>query len=214
MGTELDLLARYPKAKRDISSRAEKTSEDIEVARRFGRDFFDGDRRYGYGGYGYSPTRWTGVVEDMIEHYAPIESLLDVGCAKAYMIEEFANQLADLRVYGIDISEYAIKNGIMKPCISVGDARDLSRFEDKFFDLVVSINTVHNLARHGCIHALEEIERVGKEAYITVDAYRNDKEKKRMLDWNLTALTILHVDEWVELFKEAGYSGDYGFWQP
>ena len=215
MGVELNLLARYPRVKRDIATRGmEKTSEDIEVARRFGKDFFDGDRRYGYGGYTYSATRWVGVVEDLIGHYAPIESVLDVGCAKGYMVEEFANQIPNITIAGIDISEYAIKHAVMKPFVSVGNARDLSRFRDKSFDLVVSINTVHNLGRHGCIHALEEIERVGKQAYITVDAYRTEEERQRMFDWNLTALTILHADEWLELFKEAGYTGDYGYWLP
>lgn len=215
MGTELNLLARYPRIKRNTSERAAaKTPEDIEVARRFDKNFFDGERRYGYGGYNYSPTRWVGVVEDMVEHYAPLESILDVGCAKGFMLEEFANQIPNVLAKGIDLSEYAINNGVMKQCLAVGNARDLSRFKDKSFDLVVSINTVHNLARHGCIHALEEIERVGKQAYITVDAYSNDKEKKRMDEWNLTALTILHVEEWVELFAEAGYTGDFGWWLP
>ncbi len=216
MGQLLNLLERYPRVKRDTAGRGEdKTPEDMAIARQFGHDFFDGLRKHGYGGYGYSATRWVGVVEDMIEHYAPIESVLDVGCAKGFMLEEFANQLKNVRVRGVDISEYAIKHAVMKKWVSVANARDLSDVAgDKEFDLVVSINTVHNLGRHGCIHALEEIERIGKQAYITVDAYSTDEERERIGDWNLTALTILHDDEWLELFAEAGYSGDYGFWRP
>ena len=213
---EFDLLKRYPRAQRDPKARAAaKTPDDIRIAREFGYDFFDGDRRHGYGGYRYSPTRWAGVVEDLIEHYAPFDSVLDVGCAKGYMLQELRKQLPACRISGIDVSQYAIRNAPeeIRQFLWVRSADDRC-FPEKYFDLVVSINTVHNLPRPGCIAALQEIERTGKQAYVTVDAYRTEEERKRMLDWNLTALTILHVDEWLELFKEAGYTGDWGFWGP
>lgn len=214
MQRELDLLAKYPRTVRDPAARArEKTEEDVAIARQFGKDFFDGERRHGYGGYSADPTRWQEVVSDILNIYAPIGSVLDVGCAKGGLVDAF--QRREHRARGLDISRYAIENAPswIRPDLIVGDARRLP-WGDKSFDLVVSINTLHNLPRVGVMLALEEIERVGKQAYITVDAYRNDEERQRVMDWNLTALTILHVDEWRELFKEAGYTGDYGWFVP
>jgi ubiquinone/menaquinone biosynthesis C-methylase UbiE len=217
MGKEIDLLANYPKAKRDPSARAaEKTAEDIAVARRFGPEFFDGERRYGYGGYTYTRARWRGVVEDILREYGPFSSVLDVGCAKGHMLWELKQAMPRIDVEGVDISEYAVANGQpeIRDSLSVGNATAL-RYPAHSFDLVISINTVHNLGRRDCIKALQEIMRVTRrDAYVTVDSYRTEDERKRMHDWNLTAKTILHTDEWIELFDEAGYTGDYGWFLP
>ena len=121
-----------------------------------------------------------------------------------------------MKVQGIDVSKYAIENCMpsVKDFVQVADARELP-FEDNSFDLVISVTTVHNFDREECIQALQEIERVSKKnAFITVDAYRNDLEKEAMHAWNLTAKTILHVDEWKKLFEEAGYSSDYFWFMP
>lgn len=216
MGREIDLLRNYPKPNRDVAARgAAKTATDREIARRFDRDFFDGDRRTGYGGFSYHPRFWEPVVPDFQRHFglAAGSSLLDVGCAKGFMLHDFARLIPGLVVRGIDVSRYAIENAIdsMTPLVSVADARHLP-FEDNAFDVVVSINTIHNLDRDDVVVALQEIERVSRRgAFVTVDAYRNEEERERMEAWNLTARTILSVDEWVRLFADAGYQGDY-FW--
>jgi ubiquinone/menaquinone biosynthesis C-methylase UbiE len=132
------------------------------------------------------------------------------------MLHDFAELIPGLQVAGIDISEYAIENVIedMQPFCQVADARELP-FADKIIDVVVSINTVHNLNRAECIVALREIERVSRRgSFITVDAYRTDAEKEAMLAWNLTGQTVLHVDDWKVLFNEAGYTGDYFWFMP
>lgn len=217
MGREIDLLARYPKSKRDPAARAaEKTVEDIAIARKFGREFFDGDRRHGYGGYTYTPERWRGVVEDILREYGPFTNMLDVGCAKGHLLVEMKQAMPRLDLEGVDISEYAISEAhpAIQGSICVGNAMQL-RYQAHSFDLVISINTVHNLGRRDCIKALQEIMRVTRQyAYVTVDSYRTEEERKRMHDWNLTAKTILHTDEWIELFAEAGYTGDYGWFIP
>lgn len=217
MGREIDLLARYPKSKRDTAARAaEKTPQDVEIARQFGREFFDGERRHGYGGYTYSRDRWRGVVEDIFREYGPFANCLDVGCAKGHMLWEMKQAMPRLELEGVDISSYAISAGQpeIKDCLTVGNATSL-RYPPGSFDLVISINTVHNLSRRECIKALQEIMRVTRrDAYVTVDSYRTEEDRKRMHDWNLTARTILHADEWIDLFDEAGYTGDYGFWTP
>ncbi|MDA9040184.1 class I SAM-dependent methyltransferase [Gammaproteobacteria bacterium] len=219
MGIEIDLMANYPKPNRDVSGRAEsKSDDDRELARRFGKEFFDGDRSHGYGGFSYNSRFWEPVVPTFKDHWdmQSGNSLLDVGCAKGFMMYDFHRLIPGLNVEGIDISDYAIENGMeeMKPYLKVASADDLP-YEDNSFDYTISITTVHNFDRDGVINALQELERVSRKgSFITVDAYTNDDEKQRMLAWNLTAKTILHVDEWKELFNEAGYSGDYFWFMP
>jgi len=219
MGKEIDLMKNYPRTKRDIKQRGkEKTNEDRRIAREFEKDFFDGDRRNGYGGFNYNPRFWQPVVPNFQSYYnlSKTSSLLDVGCAKGFMLHDFSEMIPGINVQGIDISNYAIQNSMesVKNKLQVADARELP-FQDNSFDLVISITTVHNFEREDCIIALKEISRVSKgNAFITVDAYRNEEEKEAMLAWNLTAKTILHVDEWKELFLEAGYSSDYYWFMP
>lgn len=216
---EINLLKNYPKVSRNLDKRfQEKTSEIQKVARQFGKDFFDGDRKYGYGGYQYHKRFWQPVIPTFQEHYALRSGLhiLDVGCAKGFMLHDFVNIIPGIHVEGIDISAYAVQHAIedMKPHIKIGDAKQLD-YEDKSFDLVISINTVHNLSLKECKQAICEIQRVSKKhAFITVDAYRTEDERKKMEMWNLTAKTYMHVEEWISLFEEVGYEGDYDWFIP
>lgn len=213
---EIDLLENYPKTERKVEERGqEKTEEDRSIGRQFGKEYFDGDRRYGYGGYSYQPRFWQPVVPTFIEYYGLDDecTILDVGCAKGFMMKDFSDALPGIDIKGVDISKYAIEHALeqMKPNIQWANATNLP-FEDKSFDLVISINTIHNLPLEECQQALKEIQRVSRrDAFITVDAYRTPEEKKRMDDWNLTAQTYMSVDEWKKLFKAVGYEGDY-FW--
>jgi len=216
MGKEIDLLVNYPKTKRNLEERvASKTEADREVARQFGREFFDGDRNHGYGGFNYFSRFWQPVIPTFQQYWSldHKSSILDVGCAKGFMMHDLAELIPGIAVKGVDISEYAIEHAIgdMRPHVQVASAIKLP-FEDKSFDVTISINTVHNLEREECAKALQEIERVSRKgSFITVDAYRNAEEKERMYAWNLTAKTIMSVDEWVQFFKDIGYTGDY-FW--
>jgi len=219
LGQEIDLLKNYPQSKRDLSGRLESKSEVVRaIARKFDKEFFDGDRQHGYGGFNYHPRFWQPVIPDIIEHFNlnNDSSLLDVGCAKGFMLFDLLSELPQLKARGVDISEYAIANGKeeVKNILKQGCATSLP-FEDNSFDVVISINTIHNLDREECAQALREIERVSRgKAFITVDAYRNDEEKARMEAWNLTAKTMMHVDEWQAFFKEVGYSGDFYWFIP
>jgi SAM-dependent methyltransferase len=219
IGREIDLLVNYPKTKRDAKARgASKTEKDREIARRFGKDFFDGDRAHGYGGFNYFPRFWQPVMPTFIQHFGLTakSSLLDVGCAKGFMLHDLAAAVPGITVKGVDVSEYAIENAIpdMRANLQLGDARALA-FPDRSFDVVISINTIHNLERADCAQALREIERVSRgQSFITVDAYRNDEERELMDAWNLTAKTIMHVDEWKGFFAEVGYTGDFYWFMP
>ncbi|HLC49310.1 MAG TPA: class I SAM-dependent methyltransferase [Candidatus Andersenbacteria bacterium] len=213
---EIDLLANYPKTKRNLDERAAgKTEEDRAIGRQFGFDYFDGDRKHGYGGFSYQPRFWQPVIPDFQKHFGLTKdiSVLDVGCGKGFMLHDLQELIPGITVRGVDISEYAIEHAMedVKPFVSVANATKLP-FEDNSYDVVISINTIHNLPIEECKEALREIERVSRgKSFITVDAYHTEEEKERMDKWNLTALTYMSVPEWEELFKEVGYTGDY-FW--
>jgi SAM-dependent methyltransferase len=219
LGKEIDILINYPKAKRDLNARLESKSEESrKVGRRFGFNYFDGDRNHGYGGFSYNPKFWQPVIPTIVENYKISNSsnVLDVGCAKGFFLYDLKLAFPGINITGVDISDYAVENSIpeIKPYLQVGNATKLP-FEDDCFDFTISINTIHNLNLQDCATALQEIERVTKDnSFITVDAYRNDEEKARMQAWNLTALTMMSVDEWKEFFLEVGYTGDYYWFIP
>tara|TARA_Y100000780_G_C13588577_1_gene379725 strand:+ start:239 stop:898 length:660 start_codon:yes stop_codon:yes gene_type:complete len=216
---EINLLKKYPKTKRDLSKRGnEKTEEDRIIARRFDKEFFDGDRKNGYGGYYYNSKFWTEVVKDLNNFYKlkSGSKILDIGCGKGFMLFDFMKLNPNFVLEGIDISDYAITNAVpeVKKFLKVGDAKSLP-YEDNSFDLVISINTTHNLEINQCKKALSEMERVSrKDKYLIVDAYSNEIEKDRIFAWNLTAKTILSTNEWISLFEEAGYTGHYYWFEP
>ena len=219
LGKEIDILINYPKAKRDLNDRLESKSEESrKIGRKFGFDYFDGDRNHGYGGYSYNPKFWQPVIPTIVENYKLDNSsnVLDVGCAKGFFLYDLKLALPGINVTGVDISDYAVTNSLpeVKPFLQVGNATELP-FKDNYFDFVISINTIHNLNLQDCASALQEIERVTKgKSFITVDAYRNDEERARMEAWNLTALTMMSVDEWKKFFLEVGYTGDYYWFIP
>jgi cyclopropane fatty-acyl-phospholipid synthase-like methyltransferase len=215
---EINLLDRLPGVKRDPKARAAaKTAEDRAIAKRFDRDFFDGERRHGYGGYRYDG-RWLPVARRFVEHYGlkPDARILDVGAAKGFLIYDFLQVLPGATVRGIDVSAYAKENahGDMGPLIDLGSA-DRLPYADGSFDLVISINSIHNLPLERCKQALREIERVSRgHKFVTVDAWRTEEEHQRLLDWILTAETYLSVDDWHRLFAEVGYTGDAWWFIP
>lgn len=216
MGCEINLMGLFPQSKKSVDERASLiTDEHRRVAREFGHEYFDGSRLQGYGGYYYHPRFWTDVVRRFRDYYklAGDTRILDVGCAKGFMLYDFKQLIPSLTVAGIDISKYAIEHAIpsVSPFLEVGTAESLP-YEDSSFDLVISLDTIHNLDRRGCERALREIMRVTKkDAFIRVDAWRTDEERERFMKWNLTALTYMSVDDWKGFFKEAGYTGDY-YW--
>ncbi len=213
---EINLLDQYPRSKRPIDERGTQVKEEHrKVARLFGKEYFDGDRLFGYGGYNYHPRFWQATVKRFRDHYglSATASVLDVGCAKGFMLHDFKELMPELKIAGIDVSEYALQHAMddIRPFIRIGNANQLP-FPDKNFDLVISINTIHNLPLDECKQALREIQRVSRgRAFVTMDAWRNEEERIRLMKWNLTALTYMHVDDWKRIFAEVGYTGDY-FW--
>jgi len=215
---EINLLDLYPKSKRPIDERGSVITDEVrDIARQYGREFFDGDRLYGYGGYRYDG-RWAPIVRRIAEHYELAEDvmILDVGCAKGFMLHDFRQFMPNAKLAGLDISQYAVDHAMdsVKDCLTVGCASDLP-YDDDSFDLVLSINTVHNLPPEACKRALQEIMRVSrKHAFVTVDAWRTEEEHRRLMKWILTAHTYMSVDDWKQFFADAGYRRDYYWFIP
>lgn len=185
------------------------------VARQFGRDYWDGDRRYGYGGYRYDG-RWRPVAERIAAHYGlkAGDRLLDIGCGKAFLLYEFTQVVPGIEVAGIDISAYGIGHAKeeVKPFLQVGDCRSLP-YPDGHFDLVISLGTFHNLPIEGVFQALAEMERVGRgeRKYFMVESFRDEREKANLLYWQLTCLSFHSPESWAWIADRAGYRGDHGF---
>ncbi len=185
-----------------------------EVAVKFGADYWDGDRQYGYGGYRYDG-RWRPVAEAMAKHYGlnAGSKILDVGCGKAFLLHEFTQAVPGIEVVGLDLSEFAITHAKeeVRPHLVAGSAAKLP-FPDRSFDLVFSITTLHNLYINDLWSALGEIERVSRGGkYVCVEAYRNEREKVNLMYWQLTCRAFHTPSEWEWLFQRAGYTGDYSY---
>jgi len=212
---EVNLLARLPKGRRNVSARSHaKTDEHIRVSREYGEMYFDGPREYGYGGYRYDG-RWVPIAEDMVRHFnlKPGDRVLDVGAAKGFLVKDFMKACPGLEAFGVDVSRYALMHCEPEAVgrLHLGNALDLP-FPDGSFAAAVSLNTIHNLDRGGCIQALMELQRVsGGRAFVQVDSYRTPEQKAVFEDWVLTARFHDYPDGWVRVFDEAGYTGDY-FW--
>tara|TARA_Y100001978_G_C23602085_1_gene389287 strand:- start:69 stop:740 length:672 start_codon:yes stop_codon:yes gene_type:complete len=206
--TKRDYLARvndikFPKAKAAL------------LAKKWDFDYWDGDRRINYGGYKYIEGRWEKVAKAMFERYdlPPNAKILDVGCGKGFLIFDMLKIRKDLDVYGLDISNYAIENAKeeIKEKIVLGNSNNLP-WPDNYFDLVISITTLHNLHNFDLFKSLQEIERVGKShKYICIESYRNEEEKANLLYWQVTCEAFNTPKEWQWIFKQAGYEGDYSF---
>ena len=216
---EINLLDLYPKRKRDTQERARtKTKEQKEVALKFGWEYFD-KKGICYDGYIYDG-RWMPIVKQFIDYYGlkPGDKIVDVGCAKGYMLYDFLHVMPSLSLAGIDISEYAINCSPpeVKPFVQLGNAKNMYMFPDNYFDLVISITTIHSFPTiEETKQAVREIKRISKDhAYVVVDAYRNEEEKIRMEQWQIAGHFVLSVDEWKELFNEVGYTGDYYWFIP
>lgn len=214
------LMAKYPVSDRSglLKRSQELTPDDVKISRQFGAEYFDGDRKYGLGGYFYNPLFFSEVVLDFFNHYKLPEDakILDVGCGKGFMLYDFQRQFPFVEIQGLDISQYCFDNCLpsVKPFFTVDSCVELP-YEDKQFDLVISIATIHNLSIEGVKQSLREIERVSKRnSFIKVNGYKNAEEKEKLEGWNLVANTILHEEEWKCIFDEVGYTGDYDFFKP
>lgn len=211
---EVNLLARYPRSKRNVQARLGNKDENRAIAMQFGKAYFDGAREQGYGGYRYDG-RWIPIAEDIVRHFKlkAGDRVLDVGCGKGFLVKDLMKVCPELDVFGLDISEYAVTHCEPEVIgrLHLGNATNLP-FPSDSFSAVLSINTIHNLDRAGCLQALREMERLAPgKGYVQMDTFRNAEEEQVFLDWVLTARTYGVPQFWIDLLREAGYTGDY-YW--
>jgi ubiquinone/menaquinone biosynthesis C-methylase UbiE len=216
MGKQVNIITKlHKKTTRDYISRMmDEKVHCMDVAKRYDHEYWDGDRRYGYGGYKYDG-RWQAVAQDFIDMYGLTNEskVLDVGCGKAFIIHEIKQLLPGCEIAGFDISQHGIDDARpeIKEFLFIHDAADKFPFGDKYFDLVISSTALHNLRIYNLKTALSEIERVGKQGYVMVEAYRNSLELFNLECWALTCETFMRPDEWIWMYDEFGYTGDYEF---
>jgi len=186
-----------------------------EVAKKYSKEYWDGDRKFGYGGYKYIPGRWKPVAEKLIKTYKldSKSKILDAGCGKGFLLHEMKLLEPGLEIHGFDISDYAIENSHknIKSNIFLHDIRNKFPFKNKEFDLIISLGTIHNLKVFDIKNAMQEIDRVGKSSYVMVESYRNLKELFNLQCWALTCESFLSTEEWLWLYKNFNYNGDYEF---
>ncbi len=212
---EVNLLRALPQPKRNIEKRAAaQTPENIAISRQYGREYFDGPREVGYGGYRYDG-RWIPVARDMVAHFGlkAGDRVLDVGCAKGFLVHDLMKVCPGLEAFGLDISEYALMNCMPEVVgrLHLGSADKLP-FPDGSFSAVISLNTIHNLTRDRAVVAVREVERLAPgRGFIQVDSYHTPEQRELFLSWVLTAKFHDYPAGWLEVFKEAGYTGDH-YW--
>lgn len=212
---EVDLLRSLPKPKRNIQKRLEaKDPAVVAIAKQYGEMYWDGPREYGYGGYSYDG-RWRSVARDIIDNYnlKPGMKVLDIGCGKGFLVKDLMLECPGLEVFGLDISAYAITTAPRELVgrIHLGTAEKLP-FADDSFDCVISLNTIHNFPRPRAVNAIAQMERVSKGcSFLVVDSYLTQEQKEIFESWVLTAEFHDFPDGWLQVFKEAGYQGDWNW---
>ena len=216
MGNLLQIVTPlHRKTKRDYVARmVDSKVECMLKAKEYEYDYWDGDRRFGYGGYRYDG-RWKVVAEGLIERYklGPEARILDVGCGKAHLLYELKKLLPRAHTTGFDVSEHGLAESPeeIRDSLFQYRAQDSYPFGDKAFDLVISLGCLHNLRVFELKTALSEIERVGKSKYVMVESYRNELELFNLECWALTCESFFDTAEWIWLYNHFGYTGDYEF---
>ncbi len=210
------ITSLHTKTKRNYIERMINNKSDcMTISKKYGFDYWDGKRKYGYGGYKYIPGRWENVARKLIYLFKlnNKSKVLDVGCGKGFLLYEIKKILPNIKVVGLDISKYGIKNSKkeIKKYLQFYNIENKLKFKKRHFDLVISLNTLHNLKINSLFNAIKEIQRVGKKHYICVESYRNNKELFNLQCWALTCESFFSRLEWIWIMKRSGYTGKFEF---
>ena len=199
---EWNLLRSYPKSEKPV---VERTIRDRILASYRGRDFYDGPRSCGYGGYA-NDGRWSPVAEDIIKDYAPLKRVIQFNCDKGFLVNELA--LRAIETIGVESSSYARAHS--PPGLKI-----LHRFPPEEipnpFDLAIALGLVYTYNLPDAMGFIRQLERVAHKAFITLATYETKRDYWMFKEWSLLACTILKREEWLEVLNHCGYTGDYWF---
>jgi cyclopropane fatty-acyl-phospholipid synthase-like methyltransferase len=184
----------------------------MKISKKYEFHYWDGKRMYGYGGYKYDG-RWTNIAKKIIKKYRLTSSskVLDIGCGKGHLVFELSKILNSSKIYGIDISQHALKNSpkSIRKNLKKVDVRKGIKYKKKYFDLVICTNLIHNLEINDLKFFLVEVMKQSKKTFISTESYRNEKELFNLQCWALTCESFFSEKEWKWVFKEFGYNRDY-----
>ena len=206
----LNLITKnHKKTKRKFIERmVDNKIEAMRVARLYEYDYWDGKRRYGFGGYNYIQDYWTPVAKKLIKKFKLTNKsrILDIGCGKGFLLFEIKKILKNITIEGVDISKHAIKNSKeeVKKYLKRIDINNY-KFKGKY-DLIISINTLHNLEIDDLSKVVKKIVKFSKNSYIAVEGYRNIEELFNLQCWALTANTFFSKNEWIWFLRNLNYN--------
>lgn len=212
---EFNALREYPSPKEPrYVGKNIRTIRNRIIASYRGESYYDGDRNNGYGGFTYDG-RWKKIVESMSKDYGLNDrsAVLQIGCEKGFLLHDFHEKCPNMKLRGYEMSEYAIQHAMpsIRPLILQGTYGKLP-FADHEFDFVIAIGVIYTLTLGDALSCLKEIQRVGKgKSFITLGAFFDQQSEKLFKSWSVLGSTILHVNDWLEVLKEASYTGDYHF---
>lgn len=206
------ITKNHKSTKRNYGARMISTkSNTMKISKKYGFDYWDGNRKFGYGGY-YDDGRWKSVAKKIIKKYKlnNKSKVLDIGCGKGYLVKELSLALNSKNIYGLDISRYAINKSpkIIRKNLKIFDARKKIDFNKKF-DLVISINLIHNFELKDVFSFLKNIISISKKSYISTESYRNEKELYNLQCWALTCESFFSNKEWKWILSASNYNRDY-----
>jgi ubiquinone/menaquinone biosynthesis C-methylase UbiE len=206
----------HSKTKRNYISRmVDEKVKCMGIAKKFGANYWDGQRRYGYGGYKYIKGYWRNFAINLIKIFKlnSKSKILDLGCGKGFLLYEIKDLIPKISIVGLDISAHAIKNSKneIRPFLKRYDVKKKLPFLKNQFDVTICMGLLHNLKISEIEFAIKEINRVSQDSYLMVESYRNDLELFNLQCWALTCQAFFHYSDWLYLFKKNNYNGKYEF---
>ena len=210
---KFNLLSEYSKSQtiRYVSANLRKIEHRI-VASYKNKEFYDGDRNYGYGGFKYDG-RWLKLLPKIIKKYKLTKKskVLDLGCKKGFLLKDLNILIPGIKSYGIENHSYALKKAVKCKSKLIKSEYYNMPFKNKYFDFVIAFNSLYMQNLGDVIKSLKEIKRISKKSYIVLASGENDQERNKFYRWTLIGTSILLKKEWKTLFKKIKFKGDYYF---
>jgi ubiquinone/menaquinone biosynthesis C-methylase UbiE len=204
---------KYFKKKSSVNRVVKRTVKNKLIAWQLDWNYYDGDRNNGYGGFGYDG-RWLKLLPRIIKKYklSNKSKILDLGCKKGFIMKDLKILLPKAKVYGIEDHKYPITKAEkeIKKDIIYKNYYDIP-FKKNYFDFVIGFSSIYKYNFIDTVRTIQEISRVSKKSFFTVASYSNKKEKEIFDKWTLLGTTVLHKNEWLQLFKLLNYKGDFYF---